>query len=639
MDYHKILNGTFFLDVMKKLNIPNNITFDSFLKSILTSSLNKIINYLKQDLTFESNRTNLLNYLSSDTHFFNCLKKCAYYVITTNQMQLKIDAKKHWITIFTLITYYNEYINNNKLLYNKLKQILQYYNKNSNEFYFITKILNAANIEDVDKNAKILQKIKTNNNILQSQLNNKINVRLDNENLFINFYDLKLLQKLKCVDVLFNEYYKNMNCFIYACLNNYYYYKNQDRYNNWKNILINLNKNLINRCNKETNNILNLNKIQNLYIHDIPVYTNQIKETFNIHNKTFLLKNVVDDIIQIIGSIFKFNVKKCKYKVNVSNIYFILEKDNNKNELIFEINNQNNMSNSSEVNITITNTNQMLDNNTFKIINLNNNCELNSVIDLNLISIITCYCNENITVEDINNLIKVIGHSIYYYLYKQKYCVSSDEVKIKIFIKFFELLISEILFKKYSNNKQDELQKYINYNNINIGLDYNFKCLNALYYLFISSDEEFNKNIIKILGEEKDIVKLSETLIKQYSTFYSQVFKDIDIKLYNNLFYPIVLNYFSVINPIEILKIDMYGMKLYYESKRNNNLLNNITKEIDNLLNNAINNPEKELIEYLNGSSNSTKSNYNKKNVQQKPRIPATETEMLINEIVIKDDF
>lgn len=630
MDYIALLNGDFFNNIMTKLKISKNISLETFLRNILKTSLDKIISYIDKDLTIEINRTNLLNYISQDTHFFNCFKKCAFYVITQHDAN---TIKEYWNMIFLLIINYDNYLLNNIFPYYKIKDILKYYKNTSNEYIYITSILknksyNLLKDINLDNDMKQLQIIKNNNDVInnivynnldylnyleQSKINNTVNLR--NEQL----------------NTTFNKYDKIIKSFIYATINTYSYnLKKNINYNKWKDILISLNSQLNNKYISDIKNINN----DKLYFHEISYYTNNMKKKYD---EKIVLKQIVINIVKSICLLFNFTYKQYKIidKNDKTNLLFLLTKDNEKFELIIKfktiINNE----------LSKLDNNGFQQKNTYNLLNIINNCEIKSIIDMNLISIITCYSTDIINFEDLHKLIKEFGNSIYYFLNKQEYCMKSDNINTCIFTEIFDfVVVDKLITSKYLSSN---IKKY---DGVNLGIYNKFNCLNALYYIFIMSDNIFNKNIINILKNEIDIDNDNDNdkfniLIKyiknHYSEFYTNIFitnEKYNIKLFNSTFYPIVLNFFNEINPLELIKINLYSIEIFIKYKNN---IKVIIQNINNLQQLVEIDTNNELIKYINVDYSIV---YNTNVIEVNKEIEKYyNTEFLIDELVVKEDF
>ena len=141
----------------------NEITVD-IVKKMIYTSIKTYKHKLKMDLTISDNRTSLLAFMSDDIYEFDSISRFCHLML-----DLGLN-KNNWRQILDMIRQYNSHIMNNESIYSILKTLIQYYQKNSEEYKFINKIITSSHKSGITIHDPRFKEINNKIDIIQNKL-------------------------------------------------------------------------------------------------------------------------------------------------------------------------------------------------------------------------------------------------------------------------------------------------------------------------------------------------------------------------------------------------------------------------------------------------------------------------------------
>jgi Zn-dependent oligopeptidase len=598
----------------------NNFNINT-LKKMIDMSVNTYNSLLISNEDVSKHKMALISFLSDDIYEFDSIAR-----FSKTMIDLGIEQTK-WFEISQTIKNYNNQVNKNIFLFDKIGRIMNLYDTNSEEYKFLSKVIegttrNGVNLRNTRFN-EVNEKISfIENKLMTDFLENcpiitletaditglpteciaqyydkttqKYNIKLDKKMYVLcNKYISQSSVRHKIDDVLHEVYQKNIVKLVYlfiykhvkANMLNYKSYLNYLTHHTpeyIQNILSTIITQLNPRCELETKILSDLkqtyendNKINTW---DISYYTNKWKIMYGVNENDispfFEVTRTLNNVIDIISQLFQLTfIKQNHYQKWDSNIeiYKIIQNKNTIGEVTFDLYER---------------SNKIYGNRTICI---SNRCKYpNEHKNSTIASIIVCMSipmasNALFTLNDLSSLFNEFGKVIYYVSCVSNYSLFggmySNVEMVDAIGKFTELLLfNNVIIKKLSYHHSmgtqlsDQLiEKIIHHKKLDYGLAYKYQCLYGLYDLFVHSQIPFIEDCKKIM-KNKNLIEQKNALSEQmnfiYNTMYSAIFNSNNeiIHKENNHFHPVLWTYlFNGNENTSFLRIlsDMYAHELY----------------------------------------------------------------------------
>lgn len=580
---NKLWNGNFSIDILQDMI------------KLSTKSYNNLL--LECD-NISNNFSAILSFISDDIYEFDTIARFAKTMI-----DIGIDQNK-WGEILNIIRQYNNSINNNQQLFKKLQCLQAMCQKNSNEYKFISKMINGTLKNGINlkstKFGEVNDKINSiEKNLLTDFLENSPIIKLDESELdgvpselIHQFYDseskkytIKLDKNMyticnkfvrqstirhKIDTALHENYQKNIPKLAYLFV--YKHVKaNMLGYSSYlscitkhspeemQNILNTLISDLSERCDVEASILSNLKNTYEidptLYTWDIAYYVNKWKMIYGINESDispyFEIKHTTNKIFELISAMFQItfvrhdNYKKWNPQIET---YKIIKNKNVIGEVTFDLYER---------------CNKITGNHTVCVSNRCNypNAKKNE-ISSSLIVHMNIPNSEVVllSLSDLCALLNEFGKVVYYVSGVSNYSLFggmySDVETVDSIGKFVELaLFTGVNLKKISHhfNNGSQLsdrvvEKIIHHKKLEYGLAYKYQCLYGLYDLFVHSQLPFIddcKKFIKIADQSKRKNAILNQMFSIYNSMYDAIFNYPDVVIHKDPshFHPIIWTY------------------------------------------------------------------------------------------------
>jgi oligopeptidase A len=578
----------------------NEITVD-IVKKMIYASIKTYKSKLKMDLTISDNRNSLLAFISDDIYEFDCISRFSRLMIELGGNQ------NNWKQILDMIHQYNNHIMNNENIYKILTTLIQYYQKTSDEYKFINKIINSSHKAGITMHDQRFKEINNKIDLIQSKLisdftkniptivlnqseiigipsefiekyfnsstkNYEIHLDRQTYNLFHKFINNSNIRK-KIDDMICQSYKNNIPKLVYLFIykhvkanmlgfESYINYLTPYSSNTIKNIIENIIIELEKRCDLEIDILSQMkmkyenNNVLNSW--DIVHYINKWKMLYGVIENDimpyFELNHTVSQIMLIMSKLFSIQfIKKNKpeqHAILLQNmdVYRIVQNNQQIGELVLDL---------------FSNPNK---NTGVQTVCINNKCLYpNEKNNKTVLSIILCM-NLNkkeptlLTLTDLTTLFNEFGKVIYFISNFSRFNLfggmySNIEV-VDTIGKFIELIFfNKSTLMEISKHYQTGIQiteflidKIINHRKLDYGIAYKYQCLYSLYDLYVHSNEDFINDCKEIM-KLKDINMQRENMFsfmsEIYNTFYNEIFNNGNNKIMKdkNHFHPILWTY------------------------------------------------------------------------------------------------
>lgn len=576
--------------VSKLLN--NEITSD-IVKRMIEKSIGTYNKNLKDDMSKDENRRKLIEFISDDTYEFDCLSKFSRTMIDSG-----INVSK-WMEISMEIRKYNAYIEKNEYILNVLSTIIKYYDKSSDEFKFLNKIISStkknSSIGQNDQYEKLLANINFIENQMQTELcNGNVIVEIPTSELIEmpeKYKQIYLNQQKNCYcipinqnsyelclkyinsskwrkyveDTMYKKYEKYIPKIVHLLIyrhvksnilgyKNYFEMASRYDFNFIQQVLQNIVVELDNRSNNELSII---SKFKKQYEHessikmwDINRYINVWRNKYGIDETEishyFELENTLKCFMGILSKLFSIKFRKISSTLNIVSNYNMLSYEVHKNDKLL-----------GTIILDPLNRNGKI--NSYRTICINNKCmypcEKQIETPVYIFMSIPCEQCKSIsepiflTISDLSFFFCEFGKIMHYISCSSKYNLFGGMYSSLEFVqsigKFIELIMFEkgilkLISSHYQTHKQisEEIaHKIIQQRKLNYGISYKYQCLGGLYDLFVHSQQEFITNCKKYMKypQNEQNMYLINYMRNVYDKFYNTIFGTTEIKIQKDI--------------------------------------------------------------------------------------------------------
>lgn len=542
---------------------------------IVNNSKSRYDKYINFDIKLQQNRDEIIAFISDDIFEFDSITR-------TIDLLNDISNDKKLKDIDSTIKDYNLSLNNDINVYNLLKNMLIHYNKNSEECIFLRKIISGYEQRGVHlktSKIKVLQKrIET----IESKMINKMKdkskiITLSKHHVsglspeFLKFfynkttekYDIPLnrstyqvcLKNLKNGDIRKNiellYYGNNKSEYLarlivyrhqYATMLKYPNYCSLKTHKSCKAIISfveNIIANLDDRCRLEVKILSELKSkredTSDIYTWDLLYYLNKWKKIYGVTEKVseyFELLTTLTKIFELMKSLFSLSFEPCQpiFKIwDSSVITYCVKKDNIiMGYLILDLYARPNKNNNNKTICIVPRS----------IYPYNKN-----IMNPAIVTILQNFNGSNsnnqvlLTIQDITNLFREFGHTIRYFLSVSKFSIfngmNMDLEIAETMSTFFQHLSSdgtilEYLSSHYKTHKKldaELIDKIVKVKKLDYGITYKYRCLYALYDIFIHSCDDFIRYCYDMLksNDKQKKTQIRKLILDTYNKFYDNI--------------------------------------------------------------------------------------------------------------------
>ena len=607
----------------KKIINSKNIAIDK----IIQQSENNYKILLSADFNDIKNCENLFNFIVEDNYGFNCLLEISDCLLKTQCWKTQNIGNQSnnisanlviWNNIKHSVIKYNSYLKNYEPLNDKLHILMDKYKMDNEKYNFLVKIIKTPQI-----NSKTRNMIEKNITKLQNISAIKFNVNIDDisisnsDQLILNKYlvdnldkqsvihkniqiDLNAYKYLLCniesqnLRALVNHKYfsfheQSIVDFVYMIINKKIL-AHENHYNNYLEYVLSKHDNydILNQfkgedLSKRISNIIGkiiqnietydntINKIlpnSHIMSYDVDYYVNLFNHSYEFNNNLFNIEKCINNILSIMGTIFDVHIRKdLKVKNNIENV-----------NLIYYVYDATNII--GEINCDLFSRQQKI--NKITTFHLNNNYLKKDKFPVNIF-LLSCnvdYDKPFLSFNELRKIIYELGKIFYHIFQRTKYGIP-NKCYLNYFCKFLETLIltPDNLKILCSKLLKSDVYKILSILKLEYGFLYKFKCLYALYYIYIYSNNEliqsYKKIIMKTVNSSQTIECLNEMKNQPLDISNDYMKELVELtKMSYNTYYTNIMNCKSYSNIIEHNKNDF--QPLLWESIINNDDFNPI---------------------------------------------------------------
>lgn len=647
------------MDISRFIDNPKLLCDD--INNIIKKSIDNYKCIIILDLNIKSNRDKILSFLSDDVFEFDTLIRIIDLFINIGQYDVKI------IEVNRAIKKYNTALNSDYNVLKMLRELNQYYDKHTQEHKFINKIVGCYEKRGIHIKKNSMKKIKKKIEHIECRMmnipkNKTITLNSDEVNgvphdflkCFCN-HDKKqfnivlnkmtyqiLLKNIKNGDVrkkIEELYYGDNNFNNFARLIVYRHkYANMLGYPNYCELktgirgkrMTTLIENIVSKlddvCAKEIKILSELKSkretTSNIYTWDLLYYLNKWKKIYGITenvNEYFEMTNTLSRILEILEMMFSIKFKQCPpiFKLWDPSVitYCITQNDTIIGYVMLDMFVRNNKLNQNKTICLIPRSDYPHNTGTKQLAHI--------VVFCNIIK-------QNptlLSIQDLTNIMREFGHMIHYLLNVTKYSafngMNMDLEIVETISTFFQHLSTDGTILKYisqhykTNEKINDslIDKICKVKKLDYGITYKYRCLYALYDLFVHSFDEFIDSchkILKFAGNGADD-KLKKLALNYYNKFYEKIMNsdtNYMIKKNETLYHPNIWTYLfngydDSTNYTRIIA-DIYSYNLYNYAVTQGVLNKKIYEKMMTLFNGDQNIPLKSKIKDISNVSPST---------------------------------